>query len=46
MTRRAAMLALFCLVVLAGCAARDSGSDDDNRRGTFYGGVSGGFTRP
>jgi hypothetical protein len=38
-------LALLACLAAAGCAQRDSGTDDD-RRGGFYGGVSGGVTRP
>jgi hypothetical protein len=36
---------LGVLLILAGCAPRDS-STDENRSGGFYGGVSGGVTRP
>ncbi len=35
---------LFCLA-LAGCAG-DGNSSDDHRHDGFYGGVSGGLTRP
>jgi hypothetical protein len=35
---------LSCLIV-AGCMQHD-GRNDDNRSGGFYGGVSGGVTRP
>jgi len=38
-------LALLACLTVAGCAPRD-GSPDDNRSGGFYGGVSGGVTRP
>jgi hypothetical protein len=38
-------LAFFACVLVAGCAQRES-SADDNRPGGFYGGVSGGMTRP
>jgi hypothetical protein len=38
-------LALLACLIVAGCARRD-GSADDNRSGGFYGGVSGGMTRP
>jgi hypothetical protein len=33
---------LAAAALLAGCAHGD-GTSDDNRRGTFYGGISGGF---
>jgi hypothetical protein len=36
-------LALGLVSLLAGCSARDNSSDDD-RRGGFYGGVSGGMS--
>jgi hypothetical protein len=36
-------LALGLVSLLAGCAAHDASSDDD-RRGGFYGGVSGGMS--
>ena len=36
---------LSFLLLLLGCAANDSASDD-NRRGGFYGGVSGGMSHP
>jgi hypothetical protein len=39
-----ALLALCFLDLLAGCASGDSSSDQE-RRGGFYGGVSGGLTR-
>lgn len=32
-------------LLLGGCAVREPGTDD-NRRGGFYGGVSGGWSRP
>jgi hypothetical protein len=35
---------VFILLLLAGCASRDA-SDDRDRQGGFYGGVSGGVTR-
>jgi hypothetical protein len=38
-------LALFLCLAVTGCAQRESGADD-NRPGGFYGGVSGGVTRP
>ena len=38
-----ALMLLACLVI-AGCAQRDSTSDD-NRSGGFYGGVSGGLVK-
>ena len=39
------LLALFACLVVAGCMRQDSKADD-NRSGGFYGGVSGGVTRP
>jgi len=42
--RLLAVAVLLCLAV-TGCAPRES-SADDNRPGGFYGGVSGGMTRP
>jgi hypothetical protein len=42
--RLLALAALLCLLV-TGCAQRESGAND-NRPGGFYGGVSGGMTRP
>jgi hypothetical protein len=36
------VLSLLACLVLAGCAARDTCSTDDDRRGGFYGGVFGG----
>ena len=38
-------LAFFLCLAVTGCAQRES-SADDNRPGGFYGGVSGGMTRP
>jgi hypothetical protein len=38
---RMVVLSLLGCLVLAGCAARDTSSDDD-RNGGFYGGVFGG----
>jgi hypothetical protein len=38
-------LAFFGCLLVTGCAQRES-SADDNRPGGFYGGVSGGMTRP
>ncbi len=38
-------LAVLACVIVAGCAQRGSSSDED-RPGGFYGGVSGGMTRP
>jgi len=35
------VLSLLACLVLAGCVSRDTSADDD-RRGGFYGGVSGG----
>jgi hypothetical protein len=42
------VVCLFACLVIAGCAQRGSSasSSDDDRRGGFYGGVSGGMTRP
>jgi len=39
------VLGLSFLLLLMGCAANDSASDD-NRRGGFYGSVSGGMSHP
>jgi hypothetical protein len=39
---RVVVLSLLVCLVLAGCAARDTSSTDDDRRGGFYGGVFGG----
>jgi hypothetical protein len=39
------VLGLLACIAVAGCAPRES-SVDDNRQGGFYGGVSGGMTRP
>ena len=36
---------VLACVTIAGCAMRDDGSDRD-RRGGFYGGVTGGMSRP
>ena len=36
---------LVLVLALAACAQRDT-SDEGDRRGTFYGGVSGGWTHP
>ncbi len=46
MPRRSARLALCLLacLILAGCAQRGNAGDDD-RKGGFYGGVSGGAAR-
>ena len=38
---RMVVLSFLACVVLAGCAGRDTSADDE-RRGGFYGGVSGG----
>jgi hypothetical protein len=38
-------LAFFLCLAVTGCVQRES-SADDNRPGGFYGGVSGGMTRP
>ena len=40
-----AALVLSVLVLLAGCAQSGNGSDQ-NRHNGFYGGISGGLTRP
>jgi hypothetical protein len=40
-----AALSLIALLMLAGCAPHDSSARDD-RPGGFYGGVSGGLSRP
>jgi hypothetical protein len=40
-----ALLGLGIVLVLGGCAARDQTSDE-NRRGGFYGTVSGGMSHP
>ena len=45
MGRRIAALVIGLALLLGGCSARDPGADD-NRRGGFYGGVSGGYSRP
>jgi hypothetical protein len=39
------MIALTLFLLAAGCADRDTSSDND-KRGGFYGGVSAGGTRP
>jgi hypothetical protein len=39
------LMFLGALVAIAGCADRDS-SNNDERRGGFYGGVSGGMSHP
>jgi hypothetical protein len=39
------VLGVSFLLLLMGCAANDSASDD-NRRGGFYGSVSGGMSHP
>jgi len=40
----AVILALLACLVIAGCAPRDRGADDEKRPGGgFYGGVSGGM---
>jgi hypothetical protein len=36
------VLSLLACLVLAGCAAPDTSSTDDDRNGGFYGGVFGG----
>jgi hypothetical protein len=38
-------LAVLACIVVAGCAPRDDGGNN-NRPAGFYGGVSGGMTRP
>jgi len=40
--RSAVVLALLACVMIAGCAQQDRGSDEENRSGGFYGGISGG----
>jgi hypothetical protein len=45
MRRRRAALCLVLAALLAGCVSPDGGTDRD-RPGGFYGGVSGGMTRP
>jgi hypothetical protein len=39
------LLGLLAALLAAGCAAKDTASDND-QRGGFYGGVSAGGTRP
>jgi len=41
----ASWLALVGLLLIAGCAAGGNGSDND-KQGGFYGGVTGGGSRP
>ena len=41
--RSAVVLALLACLVIAGCAPRDRGADEERRPGGFYGGVSGGM---
>ena len=41
--RSAVVLALLACLVIAGCAERDRGVDEEKRPGGFYGGVSGGM---
>ena len=43
--RCAVVLALLASLLIAGCAQKDRGAEDENRSGGFYGGVSGGLTR-
>ena len=43
---RPALLALGLILLLAGCTATADKTDDNNRHGGFYGGVSGGMTWP
>jgi len=40
--RSAVVLALLACLLIAGCAQHDRGSDEENRSGGFYGGISGG----
>ena len=40
--KKKTVLSLLACLVLAGCAARDASSTDDERNGGFYGGVLGG----
>jgi hypothetical protein len=40
--RRLAVLVLLACLAVAGCAGPAKDSDNDNRFGGFYGGVSGG----
>ena len=42
---RRGITALLVVGLLGGCAARPT-ADTDNRSGGFYGGVSGGVSRP
>jgi hypothetical protein len=42
---RLGLIGLFLSLVLAGCADGGAGSDND-KRGVFYGGVTGGHTWP
>ena len=39
------VLGVLACLIIAGCTPRES-AVDDNRQGSFYGGVSGGVTRP
>jgi hypothetical protein len=41
----AIILALIASVLIAGCAQRDRASDEENRSGGFYGGISGGLSK-
>ena len=45
MSFRPPLLFLALLVLLAACAGAGNSADND-RHGAFYGGVSGGWTRP
>lgn len=40
-----ALIAVSLSLLAAGCADTGAGSDDD-KRGSFYGGITGGGTRP
>ncbi len=41
----AAVLALLASLLIADCAQKDRGAEDENRSGGFYGGVSGGLPK-
>jgi hypothetical protein len=44
--RRLPVLAVLVCLAVAACTPRPGGDDDDHRTGGFYGGVSGGMSRP